>query len=165
MTSATKERKRLTPKQHLFVEFVALGRGYSEAARAAGYDDGPTLAQTASALAHKPHVASAITRAREHLNTSREFTTDWWRAQVAECIKLATESKDMDSRLRALDMAAKHIGVYVQQPSDAMLISNVLAALTQPRAHASTRVLTEATEIVESETGANGAGEQGSVDG
>ena len=108
MTSATRE-KSLTPKQTIFVEAVAAGKGHTEAARLAGYD-GPTVNTIAYTLSVKPHVAHAITRARERYLATHEWSTEWWRGKLAYAMKQAEQAQDIPSTLRALELAGRHLG-------------------------------------------------------
>ena len=107
MTSAT--RDRLTARQALFVQAVATGKAQTEAAGLAGYS-GQNLSDVAYNLTTKPHVARAITLARERYIATREWSVEWWRHEVMACIQAANKADDLPSRLRALELAGRHLG-------------------------------------------------------
>ena len=101
--------KPLTPKQALFVEFIAQGKSQTDALLAAGYEssDPATLAHH---TAQKPHIAAAIARTRERKTVTQAWTVDWWRSELGSCLRDANEASDLPSRLRALELAGKHLG-------------------------------------------------------
>lgn len=139
-----------------------MGKGILESAQAAGYE-GHATAQTFEALEHTPHVAQALAHTRT-VNANRQaWDTEGWRRVAEEALEQARTESDLEAKLRWLDIAAKHLGIYTQVNSDAQLIGNVLAALTAPRER--TRVLTVGEQVIESETGANGAGVDASEQG
>ena len=107
MTTATKDR--LTQRQTLFVQAIATGKAHNEAAELAGYTGG-NLSDIAYNLTTKPHVARAITLARERYIATRQWSVEWWRHEVMACIQAANASDDLPSRLRALELAGRHLG-------------------------------------------------------
>lgn len=115
MTTATKTQdprfaygERLTPRQRLFVEAVAQGKNQTEAATLAGYTG--TQASTGYALMKLPKIQDALSRARTAYEASREFTIEWWRKELASAHADAVLAKDLPSRLRALELAGRHLG-------------------------------------------------------
>ena len=105
--TATKER--LTPKQQIFVSGVAAGASHLEAAQVAGYS-GSDLPSLASHLARKPHVAQALARARGLKENAFTWSIESWRDEVGSCLRDAATLQDLPSRLRALELAGKHLG-------------------------------------------------------
>ena len=100
---------RLTAKQQVFVSGVVAGASHLEAAQVAGYS-GSDLPSLASHLAQKPHVRDAIARARDLKDTGFTWSIDSWRTEVGSCLRDAATLQDLPSRLRALELAGKHLG-------------------------------------------------------
>lgn len=102
---------RLTAKQALFVAARAAGASLAEAVDSAGY-----TAALPKDLGHQiellPHVKTALARAHAiKRETTFEWTTDAWRNELGSCLRDAAEASDLPSRLRALELAGKHLGL------------------------------------------------------
>ena len=143
----TQQRERLTPRQTLFVQAVASGLSHTKAAQQAGYT-GAALPQTASALARKPHVAIALARAR-NLKTASVFTwsIDGWRDELGKALRNCYEAQDLPSRLRALELAGKHLGALEPSAQITPAAAALIEALSQGMAE-HRRALAEKASLV-----------------
>lgn len=101
--------ERLTPRQRLFVEAVAQGKNQTEAATLAGYT-GDFISATASSLMNLPKIQQALSLARTAYEATREFTIEWWRKELSAAHAAAVLAGDIPSRLRALELAGRHLG-------------------------------------------------------
>lgn len=102
-------QERLTPKQAIWVAAKAAGASLAEATEAAGYTsaDPNTLG---AHIAQKPHIQQALARASTIKANTFTWTVDGWRNEVGLCLRDAAEAADLPSRLRALELAGKHLG-------------------------------------------------------
>ena len=165
-----KTAERLTPKQAIWVGARSAGATLAEATEAAGYtsSDPNTLGAHIQA---KPHIQTALARAGSIRANSFAWTVDAWRQELGLCMRDAQEATDLPSRLRALELAGKHLGAL--EPSapisqSAMeLIAAIGSAMAQHKreqaeiidlpldaharegARARTRVLTEGNDETE----------------
>ena len=85
------------------------------------------------ALDSQPHVQEAVSRARTAYANAQQWTVDWWRAEAEQALQDAKDTADLDNRLRALDMAAKHLGIYTQSQGDTSAAAAVIALLAGVR--------------------------------
>lgn len=112
-------------KWRLFVEHYLRGLGPSEAAKAAGYKDGPGLKVTASKLLRKPEVRALIEeRVQNEIVTSNEVL------EGILGIARNPEAKDSD-KLRGWELLGKHLALFTEK-QDVTLTGEVATRVILP---------------------------------
>ena len=101
-----------TARQTAFVEqYVALGVGV-DAARAAGYRDGPGLYTTAMRLLKDPAIAAAVADRQADLANQLGLTRQW----VLESLKREASTPGAPAaRIRALELIGKAHGMFTDR--------------------------------------------------
>ena len=165
-----KTQERLTPKQALWVNARSAGASLADATEAAGYTaaDPNTLG---AHIAHKPHIQEALARAGTLKNLAFDWTVDGWRNELGSCMRDAATASDLPSRLRALELAGKHLGLLesrgdADSANSAKMLLESLAHLMGKQLQAtlpspSVTIEAHVTEVLRGESVANGS-EQGS---
>ncbi len=100
----------LTDRQRRFVEhYVALGNG-AEAARQAGYKNGPGIYETAAELLRKPEIREAVDARQANTANELGLTRQWVLQQLA-----AKTDSEGASGVRALELIGKAHGMWVDR--------------------------------------------------
>ena len=100
-----------TARESLFCRALANGSTQVDAHELAGYERNTG---NASALAHRPDIQAEVHRLIALKDELKQFNADWWRERY---LKLWNELENdaegsYDSKLRALDIGAKVLGLY-----------------------------------------------------
>ena len=157
----SKHRTLLTPRQLAFAQAAASGATLFDAALFAGYSRETAKAQ-ATRLARHPRIAAEITHRQIAHAASRELSVEWWRTELADAYRASRDTADMTNRLRALELAGKHLGLLDtgRDQGQAELAARVLTLLAE--AGRGARALTGMT--ADDSAGGN-VGSQGPVRG
>ena len=123
---------KLTPRQRKYIRYRATGANIPQAITAAGYD-GHASHKTFEAMEATPHVQQALTHARTVEANRLAWDIEGWRREAEDALDHAKREQDLDARLRWLDIAAKHLGIYTQSQGDTSAAAAVIALLAGVR--------------------------------
>lgn len=112
----TDKKKKLTPKQQMFVsEYLKTGNA-TEAARRAGYKGNDvTLCAVGAENLRKPQVADAIKAKNQKRSDRLELEEDFELKMANKILDMALEDRDLKSAVSAVQTMAKIRGKFVQK--------------------------------------------------
>lgn len=111
-------RRKLTPRQKVFCEFIMMGQTPEEALKNAGWKprDDREASHIAATVIKRPAVMRALTAGKaedilEKMRLATAWSGDWWRTELFRTMRAAIEADDIPSRTRILEIAGKHLGL------------------------------------------------------
>ena len=112
MTTEVKDDKGLTLKMRLFVEaYFTTNYNATEAARIAGYKDGPHIAKQAYQLMNTPAVKAAIDKRAEDRIKEVNVSVDYVLRKLIRTVEKADSQENYNATLRGLELMARHLGM------------------------------------------------------
>ena len=118
LTRQRQSRAQLTLKQMRFVkEYAHLGNG-SEAARRAGYKNGPRVGQIAVENLQKPAIKSALKRELAQMDV--QITSGRVQRRLDEISHASQEAGQFGPAVRAEELLGKSIGMWIDQIDTAL---------------------------------------------
>jgi phage terminase small subunit len=121
--------KKLTPKQAAFVREYLIDLNAAAAARRAGYSE-KTAKEIGFEHLTKPHIQAAINAEQDARAKRTKITQDYVLAEIKEVFEDAKQRAaegmaDRTNALKALDMLARHVGLFEKDNSQKKTVISV----------------------------------------
>ena len=107
-------KRALTPKQYAFVQEYLIDKNGTQAAIRAGYSPKTANEQAARLLA-KVSVDQVVTSELAKLSEKAGITVEAVITTIKRLLKSAEDTGNLHAALKACDMLAKHLGMYVER--------------------------------------------------